>query len=143
MFVKQMSVFLENTKGTLAELTRVLGEGGVDLIALSIADTENYGILRCIASDTERAVRLLREDGYTVKVTEVLAVAVSDAPGGLWKALSCFDERGISVEYLYSFVRRVDGKAMLIVRADDKEAAARAVQDAGSQLVGEEQVRSL
>jgi len=143
VFVKQISVFLENTRGSLFELTRVLADGKVDLIALSIADTENYGILRCIVSDTEKAVQLLRDDGYTVKVTDVLAVAVPDAPGGLHKVLSCFDENGISVEYLYSFVRRVDGKAHVIVRADDREAAAKVLRAAGAEMIGEEQVRSL
>ena len=143
MFVKQISAFLENSKGTLAALTQVLGEAGVDMIALSIADTENFGILRMIASDTDAAVSALRKAGYTAKVTEVLAVAISDEPGGLHKALSLFDQRGISVEYLYSFLRRMDGRALIILRPDNKEAAAQAILDAGSQLLTEEQVRAL
>lgn len=143
MFVKQISVFLENTKGSLSEVTRVLAEGHVDLVALSIADTENYGILRCMVNDTELAVSLLREAGYAIKVTEVLAVAVPDAPGGLHKVLASLDEKGISVEYLYSFVRRIDGKAFLIVRTNDKDAAASVLMEAGTEMMDEAQVLSL
>ena len=142
MFVKQISVYLENTNGMLAGMTQVLGDGGVDLIALSIADAEKYGILRIIASDTDEAVKLLRGALYPTKVDDVLAVAISDEPGGLHKALSLFDQRGISIDYLYSFLHRSD-RAYIILKAKDGQAAAQAVTDAGSQLLTEEQVRAL
>ena len=92
MYVKQISVFLENSTGTLAELTQLLGEKGIDLIALSIADTEHYGILRAIVSDTDKAVSELKNAGYSVKLTDVLAVSVPDKPGGLSVVLEALAE---------------------------------------------------
>lgn len=101
MYVKQISVFLENSTGTLAELTQLLGEKGIDLIALSIADTEHYGILRAIVSDTDKAVSELKNAGYTVKLTDVLAVSVPDKPGGLSVVLEALAEENIGVNYVY------------------------------------------
>ena len=101
MFVKQISVFIENTKGSLSRLTRLLSKGGVDLIALSIADTENYGIMRCIVSDTDKGVQIMREAGYVARLTDVLAVSVPDQPGGLANVLTLLNAADVSVEYLY------------------------------------------
>lgn len=143
MFVKQISVFIENTKGSLSRLTRLLSKGGVDLIALSIADTENYGIMRCIVSDTELGVKIMREAGYVARLTDVLAVSVPDQPGGLANVLTLLNAADVSVEYLYSFVRNSGTNALVIFRLSDNNRGARVLQEGDITLLTQEEVRSL
>ncbi len=143
MFVKQISVFMENSKGSLARITRLLSKNGVDLIALSIADTEQYGIMRCIVSDTEEGVRIMREAGYVARLTDVLAVSVPDQPGGLANVLTLLNAADISVEYLYSFVRNSGSHALVIFRLNDNERAARVLMEGDVTLLTQEEVRSL
>ena len=143
MFVKQISVFLENTKGSLVRLTRLLSKAGVDLIAMTIADTENYGIMRCIVSDTEKGVKIMREAGYVARLTDVLAVSVPDRPGGLTDVLTLLNAADISVEYLYSFVRNSGSHALVIFRLNDNEHGIRVLQEGDIELLSQEQVRSL
>lgn len=143
MFVKQISVFLENTKGSLLALTKLLGENEIDLIALSIADTEHYGILRCITTDIEKSVKVLKEAGYTVRLTDVLAVCVSDKPGGLSEILQLLDNTEISVEYLYSFVRSTGNHATVIFHLSDLEAGRKLLLDNGIKMLEQDQVRAL
>ena len=143
MYVKQISVFLENSTGTLAELTQLLGEKGIDLIALSIADTEHYGILRAIVSDTDKAVSELKNAGYTVKLTDVLAVSVPDKPGGLSVVLEALAEENIGVNYVYSFVRSSGSHALVIFRVTDLEAAERLFRAHNVTLLTQEQVCEL
>ncbi len=142
MFVKQVSIFLENTKGSLKKVTQLLRENGIDLIALSIADTRDFGILRTIVSDTEKAVEIVRNAGYAVKLTDVLAVAVPDRPGGLDDVLDLLDEHDIAID-LYSFVRTSGDHALIIFRVENLEAASEALTKAGIQLLMQEQVRTL
>ena len=143
MFVKQISVFLENTKGSLVRLTRLLSKGGVDLIALSIADTENYGIMRCIVSDTEKGVQIMREAGYVARLTDVVAVSVPDQPGGLAHVLTLLNAADVSVEYLYSFVRNSGSHALVIFRLSDNARGVRVLQEGDITLLTQEEVRSL
>lgn len=143
MFVKQISVFLENTKGSLSRLTRLLSKNGVDLIALSIADTEQYGIMRCIVSDTEAGVKIMREAGYVARLTDVLAVSVPDQPGGLTNVLNLLNAADVSVEYLYSFVRNSGSHALVIFRLNDNERGAKVLQEGDITLLTQEEVRSL
>ena len=143
MFIKQVSVFLENTKGGLLKITQVVNKAGIDLIALSIADTEHYGILRCIVNDTEKAVEAIREAGNTVRLTDVLAVSVTDEPGGLATVLALLNAADIFVEYLYSFVRNSGTNALIIFRVDDNEKAARILGEAGIEMLSQEQVNGL
>ena len=143
MFVKQISVFLENTKGSLARLTRLLSKGGIDLIALSIADTENYGIMRCIVSDTEKGIKIMREAGYVARLTDVLAVSVPDQPGGLAGVLTLLNAADVSVEYLYSFVRNSGTNALVIFRLNDNERGMRVLEEGDITLLSQEEVRSL
>lgn len=143
VFVKQVSIFLENTKGSLKKVTQLLRENGIDLIALSIADTRDFGILRTIVSDTEKAVEIVRNAGYAVKLTDVLAVVVPDRPGGLDDVLDLLDEHDIAIEYLYSFVRTSGDHALIIFRVENLEAASEALTKAGIQLLMQEQVRTL
>ena len=123
MYVKQISVFIENAPGKLAEFTRILGEKGIDLVSLSIADTTDFGILRGIVADWERASRLIEEAGYTLRLTDVLAVEVPDRPGGLADILTVLSKQGIEIEYLYSFVRNRSGKALIVFRVADIDRA--------------------
>ena len=136
MFIKQLSVFLENKKGRLASLASVMARNGIDLYALSIADTTNFGILRALTNDTDKAARILREEGFMVNTTEVIAAEVDDRPGGLAKVLDVLDAGGISVEYLYSFVRNPSDSALILFRVSDTEAAFKALTEAGVRLIG-------
>jgi hypothetical protein len=107
MKVEQISIFLENKAGRLAEVTRILGEGGINIRALSLADTSDFGILRLIVNDHEKAKKILKEHGFTVGRTEVVAVEVEDRPGGLSSILQILYEAGINVEYMYAFVQQM------------------------------------
>ncbi len=143
MYVKQISVFIENTPGRLADFTRLLGDNQIDLVSLSIADTTNFGILRGIVADYERAEKLISEAGYTVRLTDVLAASVPDVPGGLAKVLGMLSENGISIEYLYSFVRNAGKNALIIFRVEEIEKAAQVLAEKGVRLLTQEEVRNL
>jgi hypothetical protein len=143
MYVKQISVFIENTPGRLADFTRLLGDHQIDLVSLSIADTTNFGILRGIVADYERAEKLIGEAGYTVRLTDVLAASVPDVPGGLAKVLGMLSENGISIEYLYSFVRNAGKNALIIFRVEELDKAAQVLRDNGVRLLSQEEVRLL
>ena len=143
MNVKQISVFIENTPGKLAEFTRLLGEHGIDLVSLSIADSTHFGILRGIVADYEGACKLLSENGYTAKVTDVLAVYVPDRPGGLAEILDKLAQHQITLEYLYSFVRNSGDHALIIFRVDKLEEATRVLSDAGVNMLSQEEVARL
>lgn len=121
MTLKQISVFLENKQGTLAKATKVFGDNGIDLIALSIADTADFGIMRCIVNKPEQALTLLAEEGFPASTTEVLAVEVPDQPGGLASVLALMDANELNVEYLYSFVRTPNENALIMFRVEDTE----------------------
>jgi hypothetical protein len=143
MFVKQISVFIENTPGRLSDFTRVLAENDIDLFSLSIADTTHFGILRGIVADPDGAAKLLIEKGYSVKVTDVLAVFVPDHPGGLNEVLSHLAERDIALEYLYSFVRQSGDHALIILRVDRPAEAASVLTSAGVRLLTQDEVKAL
>ncbi len=140
MSIKQISVFLENRKGALEEFTELLGKEGVDLVALSIADTTDFGILRAIVSDNDKTLALVREKGYTANLTDVLAVAVPDTPGGLATALRLLREGDISIEYLYSFVRRIGKDAIIIFRVDKAEEASAMLKEKGIRLLEQDEI---
>lgn len=126
MFIQQLSVFLENNPGTLRAMTELLGRGGIDMLALSIADTQSFGIVRTIINSTQmdEAVRLLRENGYIAKVNHVICAAVPDRPLGLSELLAVIEESKLSVEYMYSFLRAAKpGTAHMILRLDDGKKA--------------------
>jgi hypothetical protein len=123
MKVEQISVFLENKPGSLAEVTRILGESGVNIRALSLADTKDFGILRLIVNDNEKAREILGRRGLTVRKTEVVAVEVPDRPGGLAEILKVLTEADINVEYLYAFVQQSGENAIIIFRFDETDRA--------------------
>ncbi len=123
MKVDQISIFLENKSGRLAEVTRVLGSAGINVRALSLADTSDFGILRLIVNDSARAVEVLKQNQFTVSMTQVVAVEVSDRPGGLAHILDILQKENINVEYMYAFVERSSDNAVIIFRFDDIDKA--------------------
>lgn len=140
MFIKQISVFIENRHGRLTEFTKLLGKNDIDLIALSIADTTNFGILRAIVSDNDKALKISRDAGFTANLTEVLAVAVPDVPGGLDDVLQLLSDNDIFIEYLYSFVRRVGNDAIIIFRVDQPERCAQLLKDNGIRILEQNEI---
>lgn len=131
MSIRQISIFVENQTGLLSEVTTLLAENDVNLRALSIADTSEFGILRIIVEDVDAAAALLREKGYTYTVTEVLAVSMRDEKGGLAEILKVLADAGIALEYAYAFLLQKVGEACLIIRVPDNEAAEKALKAAG------------
>jgi hypothetical protein len=123
MKVEQISIFIENKSGRLAEITRILGDAGINIRALSLADTSDFGILRLIVNDVEKAKQIIKEKGFTVSKTEVVAVEVPDRPGGLSAILQTLDAEHINVEYMYAFVERCGGNAVIIFRFDEIDKA--------------------
>jgi len=128
MKVQQISIFIENKSGRLAEVTRILGDAGINIRALSLADTSDFGILRLIVNNGQKANTVLKEKGFTVNMTEVVAVEVPDCPGGLSSILQTLDSAGINVEYMYAFVERSGGNAVIIFRFDETDKAIAALQ---------------
>lgn len=146
MFIKQISVFLENNPGALREMTELLGKGGIDLLALSVADTQNFGIIRVIVSSeqTEQALLLLRDNGYIAKVNHVICAEVPDRPLGLSELLALIEKADLSVEYMYSFLRASRaGEAALILRLSNGEKAAKVFEMHGLKMLSQEQVDAL
>ena len=143
MFIDQISVFMENKKGRLSSLTRILADNGIDLVALSIADTADYGIMRAIVNDTPGAEKALRAAGFMVSTTRVLGVGVPDTPGGLSDVLEIFSRGDVSVEYLYSFVRHQGKNALIMFKVTPVEKAVELLEKAGIELVTQEQVKKL
>jgi hypothetical protein len=142
MYTKQISVFLENTTGSLHAMTRLLGEKGVDLIALSIADSDSFGVLRCVVNskDIPAALDALRTGGYTARLSDVICACVPDHPAGLADILGMLDGAGISIEYLYSFVRNTGVDALLIFKLSDPEKGVEVFRDKGIKLLGQDAV---
>ena len=134
MLIKQMSVFVENTTGRLAELTRILAEHGIDIKASTIADTVDFGILRCIVPNPEEATRILTEAGFTASITEVIAVSIEDKPGGFHKVLQILADNDIAVDYIYSAIQAKDDKAIIMIRGEEQEKAIRVLTSNGIKL---------
>lgn len=124
MLISQISVFLENKQGRLAEVTRILGENNIDISALSIADTTDFGILRLIVNQPGKAIEILQQHGFAASINSVIAIEVEDKPGGLSKALLILDKKGISIEYMYAFVGTCKNEnAMVLLRVEDPQSA--------------------
>jgi len=137
MRTKQLSIFLENKTGRLANITKMLGDAGINILALSLADTSDFGILRIIVDDFERAQSLLKTSNVVSKLSEVTAVEVADKPGGLAKLLETLDGNGVNVEYMYAFSESKTGRAALIFRFDDPETAVKCLSEAGVNVFSE------
>ncbi len=135
MSIKQISIFVENKPGRLANITTMLAKRNIDIRALSIADTTDYGILRLIVSRPDEAVEIIREEGMTVSSTEVIGIVIPDEPGGFAKAINVLADRGVGVEYAYAFITPQEGKAYIIIRVADIDIASEVLSSAGIQLI--------
>jgi len=140
---KQISVFLENKSGRLAHVTRVLGDAGINIRALSIADTSDFGILRLIVNDPVKAYKILREAGFTVSETEVIAVRMPDAPGGLASVLDQMSNENLNIEYLYAFLGMSGSDALVIFKVEDIKRAKIAFNNKGIKYLEEQELYQL
>jgi hypothetical protein len=136
MKIRQVSVFIENKVGRIMEITEVLGESKINLRALSLADTSDFGILRMIVDNVDKALRVLKDRGFIVKETEVVAVEVPDKPGGLAQVLEVLCIENINVEYMYAFFEQPKDKALLIFRFEDAGKAINVLSAKGIQIAG-------
>lgn len=143
MAIKQITVFVENKQGALVEITNTLAKNDVNLRALSIAETQDFGILRLIVNDEESAEKTLVDAGYLIKVTDVVGVKISDEPGKLTQALSVLDKAGINMEYLYAFMSRTEKHAYVVIRVEDNEIAEKILINAGFKIVTTADVNKL
>jgi len=143
MTIKQISVFVSNMTGGLADVAEDIGKGGVDIRALSIADTTDFGILRLIVDNPDRALETLRADGYVVSVTDVVAAHIDDTPGGLARVLRILADAGIGIEYVYAFVTRQAKNAYVVFRLDDGERGCRILEENGVRLASPDEVYKL
>lgn len=140
MLIKQLSIFLENKPGRLTAVTRSLRENGIDIRALSIADTKDFGIVRLIVSNPEKAKDALAEANCMIRINHVIAIAVEDRPGGLGDVLEMLGENQIGVEYMYAYVSRTAETAYVILRADDNKHAEAILSEQGVKMLSAEEV---
>ncbi len=136
MKISQISIFLENKAGRLAEVTSTLAKASINIMALSLADTSDFGILRLIVDDHEKAKTVLKDNGFTVGVNTVLVAEVPHVPGGLDKILQYFSSAGVNVEYMYAYVQRSDN-AIMVFRCSNEDAAIKALTENGVKLISE------
>ena len=143
MAIKQLTVFVQNKKGTVASVTDILSANNINLRALSIAETQDFGILRMIVNDEISAEKVLSENGYLIKAIDVVGVKIGDEPGKLSEALGVLDKAGINVEYLYAFMARTEKHAYVVIRVEDNAVAEAALSDAGFKMISEADIKKL
>ncbi len=143
MIIKQLSIFVENKRGRLAEITKAIADADVDIRALSIADTTDFGILRLIVNKPDEAAAALKERGITVSVTNVIAVGIDDKPGAFAVPMQILADNEIDVEYMYAFITRKSEKAYVILRVADNDAAAKVLADEGVEILSEEEFHEM
>lgn len=140
MFVEQISVFVENKTGRLADVMDLLGREGVDIKALTVADTADFGIIRLIVNAPEKALKLLKDNSFTANITNVLAFSVSDKPGALYSAMDVLRNSGVNIKYLYAVTGKSAGNADFVIRVSDNEAAAKALKESGFTLIDKSEI---
>lgn len=143
MAVKQISVFVENRSGGLADITKAISDAGVNIRALSISETSDFGILRLIVDDVFAAGNALKEAGHVYSITDVLAVAGEDKPGSIARIMSVLAEAGISLDYAYAFFAKSQERAIMIVKVKDRQTAKKVLKEAGIPMVTEEEIAKL
>jgi len=143
MAIKQLTVFIQNKKGTVVSVTDILSKNNINLRALSIAETQDFGILRLIVNDETAAEAVLTENGYLIKVIDVVGVKIGDEPGKLAAALDVLDKADINVEYLYAFMARTEKHAYVVLRVEDNAVAEKALTDAGFKMISEADINKL
>ncbi|KAF5436608.1 hypothetical protein C5S35_08350 [Candidatus Methanophagaceae archaeon] len=143
MAIKQISIFMENKSGRMARVAKALGDAGVNIRALTIAEAGDFGVVRMVVDDTEKGYKVLREEGFTVSETEVLAVAIQDSPGGLFEIANTLGENEINVDYAYAFVTAKAERAMLILRVDDIKRATEVLNEAGVRVATKAEIQNI
>lgn len=143
MRISQISIFMENRSGRLAKITSAIGNAGINIRAMSLADTSDFGILRLIVTDTEKARKVLKDQGFTVKVSDVIAVAIPDIPGALGNLLSIIEHEGLNVEYMYVVAEKHMDEAIIIFRFDDLDKAIEVLFDNDITVVDQGKVLSI
>ena len=143
MAINQLSIFLENKPGTLVLVTEALGRAGIDIRAMSLADTQDFGILRLIVGDSETAKKTLTDIGCVVSITQVCVVAISDQPGALTSVTSLLYENGINIEYMYAFLTSRGHSAYVVLRVNDNDRASALLEANGIELATESDIKSL
>ena len=143
MAIKQLTIFVENKQGAVVDITDTLSNHNINLRALSIAETQDFGILRLIVNDEKEAEKLLKEEGYLIKITEVVGVKIGDAAGKLTEALKVLNENKINMEYLYAFMARTPKHAYVVIRVEDNAAAEKVLEDAGFHTITEADICKL
>ena len=143
MAIKQLTVFVENKQGALVSITDTLSNHGINLRALSIAETKEFGILRLIVNDEATAEKILKDEGYLIKITDVVGVKIGDEPGKLSEALKVLNDNKINMEYLYAFMARTEKHAYVVIRVENNAAAEKALNAAGFHLITEADVDKL
>ncbi len=140
MTITQISIFMENKQGRLAKIVKTLADNSINIRALSMADTSNYGILRLIVDNTAKAESVLKESGFAVSLTQVIAIRISDTPGGLSESLIHLTEKEIGIEYMYAFTGTIDGAAYVIIRVEDAESTAKLLLEKGEKLLDQNEL---
>ena len=135
MAIEQISIFVQNTPGRLAEISNVLADGGVSIRAFSIADTTDFGILRLIVSNTEQAARVLKDANVAVSITQVVGIAIPDVTGAFAKVMKILSDAGENVEYAYAFLTPEIGHAYVIIRVGDNERASKVLEENGIEII--------
>jgi len=143
MKVTQISIFLENKKGRLYEASRAMGEAGIDIKALTIAENEEFGVLRIVVDEPEKALDELKRKGFVASITDIVAVEVKDHPGGLAAVLKIFDDNAINVEYMYAFAEKNADNAIVVFRFDDSDKAISALKENNVRVLGKKEVQGL
>ncbi len=143
MSIKQLTVFVENKQGAVVSITDILSKNNINIRALSIAETQDFGILRLIVNDVDAAEKMLTDAGYLIKITDVVGVKIGDAPGKLTEALKILDENKINLEYLYAFMARTERHAYVVLRVEDNELAMKALTTSGFHIITEADVDKL
>ena len=140
MKLKQLSLFLENKPGALTAPCRLLAQEGINIVTFALADTQQFGILRFVTKDWERAQRLLEQNGFVAKVNDLVAIEVPDRPGGLVEVLEVVEKAGVNVEYMYAFTIKQGGNGVLAFRFNDPDAAVRALQSSHIRMMSFEEL---
>ena len=140
MRIRQISVFIENESGRLYDVTNLLGKNALNIRAMSLADTSDFGIIRFIVNDPGKAHEILKSNDFTVGLTDVLAIAIPDKPGGLAEVLAVFNNESINIEYMYAFVNQSGQNAVMIFRFDDTDKALGVLNKSGMKILGEREL---
>ncbi|MEN8258190.1 MAG: ACT domain-containing protein [Thermodesulfobacteriota bacterium] len=143
MKVEQIAIFLENKSGRMADITSILAQNGINIRAMSLADTADFGILRLIVNDTEKARNVLKDSGFTVGTTEVIVTEVSDKPGGLAHVLQVIKEGGLNIEYMYAFTQKSGETGLIIFRFDELDRAIDLLAKADIRLLSGDEVYAI